>query len=76
MRAFLVSLLILTVVGCPPYPGSDQPLQEISGYAGSSSRYDSNDPCIFQTRHGPVAGYKRSGKDRCCVNTREGPSCQ
>jgi hypothetical protein len=32
--------------------------------------------CTFQTRRGPVAGYRPEGKDRCCVETRHGPSCQ
>ncbi|HKU99529.1 MAG TPA: hypothetical protein VJR58_29825 [Vineibacter sp.] len=42
------------------------------------SRWDSGggDQCPFRTRRGTVTGYKPQGKDRCCVMTREGESCQ
>ena len=84
MRKLLLPLLILGVIGCQPYSESYAPQQTRDGYARSSSdgytrsssRYASDDQCTFQTRRGPVAGYKPSGKDRCCVDTRDGPSCQ
>jgi hypothetical protein len=41
-----------------------------------STTYRPEGSCRFQTRHGPVAGYKPVGKDRCCVETTNGPSCQ
>ena len=77
MRRLLLPLLFLGVIGCEPYSESYEPQQQRrDGYARSSSPYDAGDQCTFQTRRGPVAGYKPSGKDRCCVDTRSGPSCQ
>jgi hypothetical protein len=50
------------------------------GYYGSPSgyspAYDDGGQCTFQTRRGPVVGYKPAGKNRCCIDTRDGPSCQ
>ncbi len=41
------------------------------GYRGGRSGQ-----CTFQTRRGPVPGYVPEGKNRCCIQTREGQSCQ
>ena len=57
--------------GSPGYSGSSP-----GGYYPQSSGYDDGGQCTFQTRRGPVVGYKPSGKNRCCVDTRNGPSCQ
>ena len=38
--------------------------------------YEPTSSCTFQTRRGPVTGYRPAGKDRCCVETTSGPSCQ
>ena len=77
MRKLLLPLLFLGVIGCQPYSESYELQQRTrDGYSPSQSRYDADEQCTFQTRRGPVAGYKRSGKDRCCVDTRNGPSCQ
>ncbi|HJQ58078.1 MAG TPA: hypothetical protein VJ890_14305 [Vineibacter sp.] len=43
---------------------------------GRSPTYGSSGSCTFQSSNGPVAGYKPEGKDRCCIETRRGPSCQ
>jgi len=32
--------------------------------------------CRFTTRRGSVTGYVPEGKDRCCIETRQGVSCQ
>ncbi|HKU94359.1 MAG TPA: hypothetical protein VJR58_03735 [Vineibacter sp.] len=32
--------------------------------------------CRFATRRGAVTGYVPEGKDRCCIETRQGVSCQ
>ncbi len=32
--------------------------------------------CRFTTRRGSVPGYVPEGKDRCCIETRQGVSCQ
>ena len=37
--------------------------------------YGSEGFCSYPTPNGPVRGYKPQGKDRCCVETRHGPSC-
>ena len=82
MRKILLPLLFLGIVGCQPYSESyDQNRPRVEYYPSSSrfdpsSRYDSSDQCTFQTRHGSMTGYRPSGKDRCCVDTRDGPSCQ
>ncbi|HJQ57984.1 MAG TPA: hypothetical protein VJ890_13830 [Vineibacter sp.] len=50
------------------------------GYYGSPSgyspAYDDGGQCTFQTRRGPVIGYQPAGKNRCCIDTSRGPSCQ
>lgn len=51
------------------------PQRGYGGY-GREPTYGSAGSCSFQTPRGPVAGYKPEGKDRCCVETRNGPSCQ
>jgi hypothetical protein len=86
MRKFLVlPLLGLGLVGCMSDGGYYDNPPPRSGYYGSSpgGYYpqssgwgDDGGQCTFQTRRGPVAGYKPSGKNRCCVETRYGPSCQ
>ena len=82
MRKFLLPFLFLGVAGCQQSYESYEPQQTRDGYNRSSpdynrpARHDSGDQCTFQTRRGSVAGYKPSGKDRCCVDTRDGPSCQ
>jgi len=43
---------------------------------GRAPTYQPTDSCTFQTRRGPVVGYRPAGKDRCCIETRGGPSCQ
>ena len=57
--------------GSPGYYGSSP-----GGYYPQSSGYDDGGQCTFQTRRGPVMGYKPPGKNRCCVETRYGTSCQ
>ena len=57
--------------GSPGYYGSSS-----GGYYPQSSGWDDGGQCTFQTRRGPVMGYKPQGKNRCCVDTRNGPSCQ
>lgn len=47
-----------------------------SGYYPRSSRWDDGNQCTFRTRRGSVAGYVPQGKNRCCIDTRSGPSCQ
>lgn len=81
MRKLLLPLLFLGIVGCQPNSESYYPQQPRDGYPSSSRydsspRYDSGNQCTFQTRRGSVAGYRPSGKDRCCIDTREGQSCQ
>jgi len=51
-----------------PYYGRD--------YYGRAPSYEAAGACTFQTRRGPVTGYRPAGKDRCCIETRSGPSCQ
>ena len=34
------------------------------------------DQCRFSTGRGSVRGYVPEGKDRCCIETRQGVSCQ
>ncbi|TXL70598.1 hypothetical protein FHP25_33645 [Vineibacter terrae] len=41
-----------------------------------STTYRPEGSCRFQTRRGVITGYKPVGKDRCCIETRNGPSCQ
>ncbi|HEX2890443.1 hypothetical protein [Vineibacter terrae] len=43
---------------------------------GRAPTYEPAGTCTFRTRHGAVTGYKPRGKDRCCIETRNGPSCQ
>jgi hypothetical protein len=38
--------------------------------------YGSEGFCEYPTPNGPITGYKPQGKDRCCVETRYGPSCR
>lgn len=76
MRKLLLPLLCLGIAGCQPYAESYSPQQTRDGYYRSSTPYESADRCTFQTRRGPVTGYRPAGKDRCCVDTRDGPSCQ
>ncbi len=45
------------------------------GY-GYGPSVGANASCTFQTARGPVAGYVPAGKDRCCIQTSRGPSCQ
>jgi hypothetical protein len=82
MRKLLLPLLFLGIVGCQPISESYNPYQPRDEYYPSSSRfdpssrYDSSDQCTFQTNRGSMTGYRPSGKNRCCVDTRDGPSCQ
>jgi hypothetical protein len=43
---------------------------------GRAPTYEPTGSCTFHTQRGSVTGYKPRGKDRCCVETRNGPSCQ
>ncbi|MCW5745832.1 MAG: hypothetical protein KIT36_06500 [Alphaproteobacteria bacterium] len=45
------------------------------GYHGRPYTYGSEGYCAYPTPRGPIRGYKPQGKDRCCVETRWGPSC-
>jgi hypothetical protein len=45
------------------------------GYNGRPYTYGSEGMCAYPTPRGPIMGYKPQGKDRCCVETRNGPSC-
>jgi hypothetical protein len=83
-RALLLPLLIVGAAGCVSDDSRYYDSRPRSGYYSGSpygggyypqSRYADNQ-CTFQTRRGPVLGYRPPGKDRCCVQTREGPSCQ
>ncbi|MCW5744927.1 MAG: hypothetical protein KIT36_01830 [Alphaproteobacteria bacterium] len=84
MRRILLPLILLGVVGCVPDSGYYDGPPPRGGYYGSPSgyypppsrSYDSAGQCTFQTRRGPVPGYVPAGKDRCCIETRYGPSCQ
>lgn len=44
-------------------------------YEGRTT-YEVDRLCTFNTRRGPVRGYKPEGKDRCCIETSRGVSCQ
>lgn len=44
-------------------------------YRGRPYTYGSEGYCSYPTPRGPIQGYKPQGKDRCCVETRYGPSC-
>ncbi|MCW5745811.1 MAG: hypothetical protein KIT36_06390 [Alphaproteobacteria bacterium] len=46
-----------------------------NGYRGQPYTYNSEGWCAYPTPNGPIRGYKPQGKDRCCVETRHGPSC-
>ncbi|HJQ58640.1 MAG TPA: hypothetical protein VJ890_17150 [Vineibacter sp.] len=46
------------------------------GYQSPPVTYGAGATCTYQTSRGPVAGYKPAGKDRCCIQTSYGPSCQ
>jgi hypothetical protein len=54
----------------PRYSGGSR-YADAYGYAGGRSGQ-----CTFRTRRGPVPGYIPPGKDRCCIQTPEGQSCQ
>ena len=54
----------------------DDRSREDRRYRDRAPSYGSTGSCTFQTARGPVAGYKPEGKDRCCIQTRRGPSCQ
>jgi hypothetical protein len=45
------------------------------GYHGRPYTYGVEGMCSYPTPRGPIMGYKPQGKDRCCVETRYGPSC-
>ncbi|MBL8675018.1 MAG: hypothetical protein IPK81_10340 [Rhodospirillales bacterium] len=42
---------------------------------GREQTYGSDGSCSYPTPRGYVTGYRPEGKDRCCVETRYGPSC-
>jgi hypothetical protein len=44
-------------------------------YRGRPYTYGSEGFCPYPTPNGPITGYKPEGKDRCCIETRHGPSC-
>lgn len=77
MRWVILSLLATGLAGC---------VQDGGYYDGPRGGYDTprsypqsrwnDDQCPFRTRRGTIAGYKPEGKNRCCINTREGESCQ
>ncbi|MCW5747556.1 MAG: CVNH domain-containing protein [Alphaproteobacteria bacterium] len=46
------------------------------GYHGQPYTYASEGFCPFTTPRGVIRGYKPAGKDRCCVEMRNGPTCQ
>jgi hypothetical protein len=46
------------------------------GYNGRPFTYASEGTCPFPTPHGTITGYKPQGKDRCCIETRNGPTCR
>ncbi|HEX2889386.1 hypothetical protein [Vineibacter terrae] len=83
MRWVILPLLAVGMAGCvqdqgyyggppPPRGGYYDPPPRYYGGGG----YGGGDRCAFQTRRGTVTGYIPSGKNRCCINTREGESCQ
>jgi hypothetical protein len=65
-----------------PYGGGYSSAPYGGGYYGGSSRpyypRSSHDggQCTFQTRRGALPGYRPPGKDRCCIDTPNGRSCQ
>ena len=89
-KLVILPLLVVGIVGCVSDGGYYDNPPPRSGYYGSpgyygsspggyypqSSGWDDGGQCTFQTRRGPVVGYKPQGKNRCCVDTRNGPSCQ
>jgi hypothetical protein len=45
-------------------------------YRGAPTTYQPAGACTFYSRRGPRPGYRPVGKDRCCIETSRGPSCQ
>lgn len=79
MRWVILSLLATGLAGCVQdrgyYDGGSRGGYYDPPRSYPQSRYN-DDQCAFRTRRGTVAGYKPEGKNRCCINTREGESCQ
>jgi hypothetical protein len=45
-------------------------------YRSRGPTYQPAGSCTFYSRRGPMPGYRPVGKDRCCIETSRGPSCQ
>jgi hypothetical protein len=83
MRWVILPLLVVGVAGCVQDQGYYDGPPSRGGYYDPPPRYypqsrwdGGGDRCTFQTRRGPIAGYIPSGKNRCCIDTRDGQSCQ